>query len=501
MRARLDTLLGRVTMYRLMIYCLGFLVLLAVVFGATGAIGFKPTAMLASLAVLLIVTYLSNRIFAALFLVTPHSESSIITALLLFFVLQPSSEPKILFQLALGALFASASKYLLAIRGRHIFNPAAVGAVWLTLFHFYLALWWVGSPILVGFTAVLAIVILYRTRRTEVGVVFAVVAAAIMVTRNLMDGGTFADVMKYVFAQTPLVFFAGFMLSEPLTLPPARWQQLSVAALVGILFAIPITIGEFQLGPESALIVGNAVAFLFGQRKGVELVMTAKRALTPSSMEFAFRPTRSLGFRAGQYLELTVPHHGMDSRGARRAFSIASAPQDAGDVKIGIKIAEKGSSFKRALCELDVGDVVRATGVAGDFQLPKDSSKPLLLVAGGIGITPFASQLAALDPDHRRDIVLIYVSGDPAEVGYLDILQRSGARVVVLSRTAAPNLPAGFENVTAAVLDHDQLRSVVPDIDRRHVYVSGPPGLVDSISGAARKLKARSIKKDYFSGY
>lgn len=318
----------------------------------------------------------------------------------------------------------------------------------------------------------------------------------------MLDGTGFAGSLQYVFTQTPLIFLAGFMLTEPLTLPPARWQQLSVAAVVAVLFAIPITIGTFAFGPETTLVIGNAVAFLFGQRRGIELAMTAKTALTPSSMEFVFRPARALAFTPGQYLELTVPHRSMDSRGARRAFSIASAPADAEAVKIGIKIApEKGSSFKRALTELDVGDTVRATGIAGDFHLPKDAAKPLLLVAGGIGITPFVSQLAALPGGNGRDIVVVYVSSDPAEISYTDTLQRSGARVVVVSKTKAPDLPASFENVTTARLGIDELRAAVPDIDRRHVYVSGPPALVDDIGGIARKLRARSVKKDYFSGY
>jgi len=501
-KSRLDSMLGRVTMYRLMVYSLALLVVLALIFGVTGALAFAPTAMLASLAVLLIVTYLTNRLFAGMFRVTPHSESSIITALLLFFILQPTTDPTTLLQIALAALFASASKYLLAFRGRHIFNPAAIGAVWLGIFHFFLALWWVGNPILVGFTAVLALVVLYRTRRTELGTVFVVLAAIIMLSRNLMDGSTFTEALKYVFTQTPLVFFAGFMLSEPLTLPPLRWQQLSVAALVAVLFAIPITTGTFQFGPESALIVGNAAAFLFGQRSGIELMMIGKRSLTPSSMEFAFRPTHPLRYRAGQYVELTLPHRGMDSRGARRSFSIVSAPREADVVKIGIKTAaEKGSSFKKALKAMDVGDTVHATGVAGDFQLPKNPEKPLLLVAGGIGVTPFVSQLAELDRNHTRDIVVVYLSSDPAEAAYLKSLERSRGRVIVVSKTDVPDLPGSFENVIVPSLGQEELRAIVPDISRRDVYVSGPPGLVNSVSASARALKAKRLTKDYFSGY
>lgn len=501
MKRQLDSILGRLTMYRLMVVSLTFLAALSVIYGIGGQIAFPPKAMLASLAVLLVVSVVTNRLFALLFAVEPHTESSVITALLLFFILQPTADPITLSQIALAALFASASKYVLAVRGRHIFNPAAVGAVWLSVFHFYLALWWVGSPMMIPFTAVLALLVLYRTRRIPLGVVFVVLAAAILLSRNVSDGATLAAAVKFTVTQTPLIFFAGFMLSEPLTLPPARWQQLGVAALVAVLFSVPITIGTFLLGPETALVIGNAVAFCFGQRRGIELVMTAKQALSPGAMEFVFRPSRTVGFRAGQYLELTVPHKGMDSRGARRAFSIASAPADFQNVKIGVKITAEGSSFKRALCAMDIGSTVRATGVSGDFELPKDERKPLLLVAGGIGITPFASQLGALDADNRRDIVVVYAASNTAEVSYIDTLERSGARVVVVARPTASTLPDSFEHISAAALDPAVLEAAVPDINRRHVYISGPPGLVNSIASAARQLKAKSVKKDYFTGY
>ncbi|MET3807518.1 ferredoxin-NADP reductase/predicted membrane protein [Nakamurella sp. UYEF19] len=501
LKTNFDTVIGKVTMYRLVSLCLAVLAVLAFLFSATNKIAYTPGAMGATLGLLLIVTIVSGRLFAVLFRARAHTESSIITALLLFFILQPTNDLTTLGQVALAAVFASASKYLLAVRGRHIFNPAAVGAVWLAVFHFYLAFWWIASPIMLPGTVILAFVVLYRTRRLPLGAVFALVAAVILMSRSLSSGTDFADALKFTFAQTPLVFFAGFMLSEPLTLPPARWQQLTVAAAVGVLFSVPITIGTFSVGPETALIVGNALAFAFGQRKAVELVLTAKKALSPTAMEFVFAPRSGIAFKAGQYLELSLPHAKTDSRGSRRAFSIASAPQEAGAVRIGIKVPERASSFKSALRDLPIGETVRATGVSGDFLLPRNTSTPILLVAGGIGITPFISQLGSLPGDHRRDVVLVYAAGDAAEVSYLDELQAAGVRSVVITKDGSAQLPAGFESVTAARLDRELLARLVPDIDKRHVYISGPPSLVGSIGDAARALKARKIEKDYFSGY
>lgn len=507
MKTALDNAIGRVTMYRFVTICLAALTVISFAFSAAKKISYTPQQLLATLLTLLVVTFVGGRVFALLFRATAHTESSIITGLLLFFILSPTTDVTTLGQVAIAAVFASASKYLLAVRGRHIFNPAAVGAVWLAVFHFYLAYWWIGTPVLLPFTAVLVVLVLYRTRRLPLGAVFIVIGAAILLSRSLSGGAGFGTALTFAFGQTPLIFFAGFMLTEPLTLPPARWQQLSVAAIVAVLFSVPITIGSYSVGPETALIIGNAVAFGFGQRRGIELVLTARRRLTPSSMEYVFAPATPLSFTPGQYLELALPHKGSDSRGSRRSFSIASAPAvkspegGPAPVKIGIKVAERSSSFKRAMHELPIGSTVRATGVSGDFILPKKQDTPLLLVAGGIGITPFISQLGALPPGHDRDVVLVYVAGDAEEVGYQEELAAAGVRTVVVTKQQAAGFPAGFESVTAPRLTGDVLASVVPDIARRRVYISGPPGLVDTISRAARSLKARSIAKDYFSGY
>lgn len=95
--------------------------------------------------------------------------------------------------------------------------------------------------------------------------------------------------------------------------------------------------------------------------------------------------------KAGQYMELSMPHHGSDSRGSRRVFSITSAPQQEDAVSFGLRTTESGSSFKKALLELPKDARITGTVVGGDFRLPRDASAPLLLAAGGIGVTPFIS--------------------------------------------------------------------------------------------------------------
>ena len=127
-----------------------------------------------------------------------------------------------------------------------------------------------------------------------------------------------------------MLFFVGFMLTEPLTLPPRRWQQLALAAVVGLLFAVPYNLGFVANSPELALLVGNALAFTAGQRGRVLLRFRGSRPLTPTTTEFSFRPERPLRFTPGQYIELNLPHGKADHKGRRRVFSLTSPPDSAG---------------------------------------------------------------------------------------------------------------------------------------------------------------------------
>ena len=501
MRRWLDRVTGRVTMYRLVLVALIVIAVVALVLSLTGQLAFPITDLLATGVVAVGVTFATSWLLALIFRVKAHPESSLITGFLLFFLFYPSAVVSDLASVALAAAIASASKYVLAIRGRHIFNPAAIGVVVVSLLGLNYAVWWVATGLLLPLTAIGAFLVLYRSRRLPVGLVFVVIAAVLVMIRLVSGGQDFGDALATTFTQFPLVFLAGFMLSEPLTLPPRRWQQLTVAAVVAAIFSIPFSFGPISNTPEFALVIGNVVAFAFGQRRGIRLSFVSQRQLTPSSWELAFQPTRPVAFRPGQYLELTVPHRA-DFRGSRRIFSISSAPTADGPLTVAMSVPEKPSSFKRAFLALEPGSAVRATGIGGDFTLPRDTTRPVVLVAGGIGITPFASQLAHdHELGHDRDVVVVYAVRDNAELGYADLLEKSRVPVVLVSPSRPADLPANFTWAGNGRITPDLLRASVPDLTSRQAFVSGPPGLVADLRAALKQLGVKKITADYFSGY
>ena len=176
-RRLLDRLTSRVTMYRLVTIALGVTAAAAVVLGAAGALPFAPADLLASLTVAVAATVVSGRVIALILRSRPHFESSVITGLILFFLFWPSTKPADLAVVALAGALATLSKYLIAWRGRHILNPAATGATLVALLLFPSAVWWVASAALLPFVAVGAFLVLYRTRRLSMAVVFVSVSA------------------------------------------------------------------------------------------------------------------------------------------------------------------------------------------------------------------------------------------------------------------------------------------------------------------------------------
>ena len=163
------------------------------------------------------------------------------------------------------------------------------------------------------------------------------------------------------------------------------------------------------------------------------------------------------------------------------------------------------SAAKEALLGLRPGDQVTATAVGGDFVLPRDPRRPVLLIAAGIGITPFVSHLSS-GALRERDAVLLLLARSADEVPYADELRASGLRVMVLLADGSQP-PSGLASASTGVhgapgrVDGKALAALVPDIGRREVYVSGSPASVASLRRAAWRAGARRVRSDSFAGY
>ena len=489
----LDRVTGRVTMYRLVVLVLLVIALAAVVLSVAGVLPFPPAGLVAALAVALLVGYGTNRLFGAIRRIRPHAESGVITGLLGFFLLLPLGTPQALGALALAVALGNLSKFVLVVRGRHVANPVAVGAVVVLLTGLSGATWWVATPVLLPFVVLGGALVVRRAGAWDLALPVVVVGVAGTVLGLVGVGTAPAVALWTAVASSPTLFLAAFMASEPLTAPPRRWQRLLVGTLVGVLLPLPLHVGPVPMTPEIALVLANVVAFAFGPRRRLRFVLEQREAHPGGVTDLRLRPEAPLRIRPGQYLELSLPGAKQDARGLRRAFSPASAPGDV--VRILTREPERPSAFKRALAAVPVGGTIAGSAVAGDFLPPRDPAAPVVWFAGGIGVTPFLA-MAAAEP--ARDAVLVWRLGaedDPAWAA--DALR--GVRVLVVGPDTVP-LPAGWERI-GPDLGSARLPDVVRDLSRRTAYAAGAPSWVATARRVARAAGIRRLRTDRFLGY
>ena len=470
-------------MYRLVLYFLIILVGYSILLGLVGAIPGLGLNLLFSSLFLVGVGWLTNQTFAKIYAAPTNVESVYISALILALIITPPHALSGLPFLAGAAALTMASKFILAIGKKHIFNPVAI-AVWLTSVTMgQFASWWIGHPAMLPLVVLGGLLVIRKTRRF--GMVCSFLTSAIVVI--LLTKSDLQLSLLY----SPLVFFASVMLTEPQTTPPTNNLRLMYGILVGLLFIPRVHWGSVYLTPELALVLSNVFSYLVSPKQKLTMVLKDKIQVAAGVWDYVFTADQKLSFQPGQYLEWTLGHPHPDARGNRRYFSITSSPSEA-DSSFGIKFYPSGSSFKTYLANMSPGEKIMASQLAGDLTLPSDINRKCVFIAGGIGITPFRSMIKYLLDIHQlRPIILLYSNKTAAEVAYTDIFTRARQEL-------------GIKTVyKIGRINEAMIKSEVPDYQDRLFYLSGPHSLVSAFEVLLNQMGvSRSrIKIDFFPGY
>ena len=502
----IDNMLNRVTMYRLVVYELCFLLIVAMVLGFFGILSYSPLYLAFSVAFIFSVSLIVNGVFAFSFDAPYNPESTWITALILALIITPPAsllDPQYLPLAFWAAAWAIASKYILAIRRKHIFNPAALGVVMTALVLGLSASWWVGTLAMAPFVLLGGLLIVRKIHRFDMWWsflgTFTLGIVYFALHHNLNLGLSLEQSLIYA----PVFFFATVMLTEPLTSPTTRIWRMLYGAGVAFLFLPNVSIGSFYFTPELALLVGNIGSYIVSSKEKLVLTLKEKVRLSRDVYEFVFSRDRPLSFVPGQYMEWTLAHAHADSRSVRRYFTIASSPSDR-EIRIGVKFYEPSSTFKKALFSMEPGDTIVASQLSGDFTLPSDIKQKLVFIAGGIGITPFRSMIQdLLDKGEHRPITILYANKTPQDAVYRDLLDRAehdlGIKTIYAFNDTSVQLPAG----SVRMIDREVIAREVPDYTEKMFYISGPQGMVTSFKDMLLGIgvSRTSIRTDYFPGF
>jgi ferredoxin-NADP reductase len=474
--------------------------------GVFGLLPYTPVEITFSAGVLFFTAWTANKVFAYFYKVPSNIESTYLTALILALIITPTSQfidVTFLLTAVPAALLAVASKYILAIRKKHIFNPAAFGIAVTGLLLAHSASWWVGTPWMVVPVLLGGLLIVRKLRRFDLFFSFLGVFAlgTLVLTAGKGVGTLFATTLPHAFLYAPVFFFATVMLTEPLTMPATRWLRIAFGGFIGLLFLPQVHLGSFYFTPEIALLVGNLFAYITGPKDKLVLTYLKKIKLSPSVYEFVFANPRPFAYAPGQYLEWTLAQKNPDARGMRRYFSISSAPEDE-DIRLGVKFYKPASSFKRGLFSLSPGQSIVATQLTGDFTLPKKTEEKLVFISGGIGVTPYTSMIRhLLVTDEKRPIIHLYANRTPADVAYADLWNEAERTLGI--RTIYTYSDAGVAGVKPMRIDERLIVHEIPDFAKRTFYISGPQAMVTDCKEMliAMGVRRRRIKTDYFPGF
>jgi len=189
----------------------------------------------------------------------------------------------------------------------------------------------------------------------------------------------------------------------------------------------------------------------------------------------------------GQYLNLSLL---IDGKRVPRCYTIASAPTRNATCELTIKREEMGFASHHLHDTIREGDVLNVSAPAGRFTFLGTEADSIVLIAGGVGITPLMSILRALtDRSWTGGIWLVYCVRNEREIIFARELEALRTRFknlrvgITLSQPEDTGWTGHRGRITAELLTQ-----TIPDPSRRLFYICGPSAMMDSVTGLLRGL-------------
>ncbi|MFJ8039854.1 ferric reductase-like transmembrane domain-containing protein [Kitasatospora sp. NPDC096147] len=164
-------------------------------------------------------------------------------------------------------------------------------------------------------------------------------------------------------------------------------------------------------------------------------------------------------------------------------FSLSAAPQ-AGLLRITVRAA---GDHTRRVRRLRPGVRVAATGPFGAMTAHRRTRRKVLLLAGGVGITPMRALLETL-PGGPGDIALLYRAGAAEQ-----LVLRQEIEAIAARRQAALHYLLGPSQGEYNPLAPALLLRLLPDLAERDVFLCGPPGMTGA---AVRALETAGVPRE-----
>jgi glycine betaine catabolism B len=270
-------------------------------------------------------------------------------------------------------------------------------------------------------------------------------------------------------------------------------RPAAFAAVLGLLFLYRLVARYLQLRTDARKFRTAAPAAAPTRSKSWAGQLRVAQVFDETPNVRTFRLTSAAGprlpfdFLPGQYLNLTLI---IDGKKVRRSYTIASPPTRAGYCELTIKREERGLASRHLHDTVRAGDVLDILAPSGRFTFTGAESGSVVLVAGGVGITPLMAQIRYLtDLSWPGEIYLVFSVKTERDIIFRDELEALQRRhpnlhvTVTLTRDADPGWTAERGRITPALLAR-----AVPEIATRLVYICGPTEMTDPTRQMLRDL-------------
>ncbi|MGC9377195.1 ferredoxin reductase family protein [Streptomyces sp. MH13] len=308
-------------------------------------------------------------------------------------------------------------------------------------------------------------------------------------------------------AGTGLLVLVGLLSIGPVRrrIPYDAWYHVHLLTYVAVFLTFwhQLTTGnDFAVEPVATTVwyalYGSVTALVLWYRVLTPLRLNLRHRMrveavieeTPGivSVLIGGRRLHRMGAEAGQFFRWRFLAPGM--RFSSHPYSLSAAPRP-DMLRITVKAIGDHSARLR---ELTPGTRVWAEGPYGALTAQRRSRGKVLLVAGGVGITPMRALFETL-PGASGDITLLYRANSTQDLALWDelagIADERGARLMY-----AVNGPDGERpDISARTLSRK-----IPDVDRHDVFLCGPPGFAQAVYEALRGagVPARRIHHESF---
>lgn len=217
---------------------------------------------------------------------------------------------------------------------------------------------------------------------------------------------------------------------------------------------------------------------------------------TPTIKTVRFVRPDGFDFLAGQFVAVRVRVEGKDQV---RCYSISSDPHVRGYLEISVKRLGLVSNALHATAR--PGGMLSVKAPAGAFRYPAGDDRPIVLLAGGVGITPLVSMLRhAVAHEPTRPVTLVYCARGEAELAFRDDIKAMARRHPQVRVCFAVSQGSSDASVYPGRIDGSLLETAVSDLVHSLVFICGPTQMIRDMTALLARVgvPASQIRSEVF---